>query len=485
MSETQIKQARINKLNAIKKAGINAYPSDSQRTRAIGDVLKDFDKLAESGRKIFLVGRIRTIREHGGSTFFHFEDESGRMQAYLKRDEIGSKDYQSFLDNFDIGDFIEAKGSFFKTKKGEKTILISSFRILAKTLEPLPDKWHGLQDIEERFRKRYLDLLMNSEMRMKFNLRSKIIDSLRDFLKKEKFLEVETPMLHPIPGGALAKPFKTHHNALDADFYLRIAPELYLKRLIVGGYERVFEIGRNFRNEGMDSTHNPEFTMLELYRAYTDYKELMKFTRRMILFSLKKVLDKTEIGYQGKTIDFFGPWSTLDYGKLLEKYNISLKDSKDELISAGKRLGVNIEPNQDKWHILDDIFKKAIRPEFIQPTFVINHPIEISPLAKKLSKDESRTERFQFFVGGMELINGFSELNDPIDQKARFQEQEKTKEGGKEESHRYDADFVEALEHGLPPTAGLGLGLDRFAALLTDSHSIKEIILFPTLRPKK
>lgn len=485
MSYEEIKQARLKKLISIKKIGINPYPSKSKKGNNISDVLKFFDKFLKSSKAVVLAGRIRGIREHGGSTFFNFEDESGAIQAYLKRDSIGLKKYQFFLENFDIGDFAEIKGTLFATKKGEKTVLVGEYKILAKSLNPLPEKWHGLQDIEERFRKRYLDILMNGSVKEKFYIRSKIIFSLRHFLASQGFIEVETPMFHSIPGGALARPFKTHHNALDADFYLRIAPELYLKRLIVGGFEKIFEIGRNFRNEGIDATHNPEFTMLELYSAYTDYNELMKFARKIITSILKDIFKKTKISYQGNLINFSLKPKVFDFGKLLESYGVFLTDSKDDLISAGKRLKINLDKNQDKWHMFDDIFKKAIRPGLIQPTFLVNHPIEISPLAKKIEKNESRTERFQFFAGGLELMNGFSELNDPVDQKARFQEQEKLRGEGSEELHRYDADFVEALEYGMPPTAGLGMGIDRLVLLLTDSRSVKEVILFPTLKPKE
>lgn len=449
MPISNIRKSRLKKLETIKKAGVNPYPSKTKRTHSIEEVLVNFERLARAKTKLFLVGRIMAVREHGGSTFIHFEDGSGRIQAYFKQDKLGAKNYKFFLDNFDIGDFIEISGALFKTKRGEKTIEASDFRILAKSLLPLPEKWHGLKDVEERFRKRYLDLIMNPEIREKFKLKSKIIEELRNILDGRGFLEVETPILQSVPGGARARPFQTHLNALKLDLYLRIAPELYLKRLLVGGFEKVYEIGRCFRNEGIDAYHNPDFTILELYRAYQDRDSLMNFVEKIITDLVKKIKGQIQINYQGKKIDFKIPWPRIKFEDLVKK---------------------------TKGADLDERFKEACR-EIIQPTFVIDHPIEITVLAKAKEKEPRCADRFQLVAGGIELINGFSELNDPIEQERRFQK-------AKIESEKKDKDFLEALQYGMPPAAGFGLGVDRLVALLTDSHSLREVILFPTMRPK-
>lgn len=481
-----LRKTRIKKLQNIIKAGINPYPALVRRTHKNQEVLDNFGSLSRKKTKVILAGRIRSIREHGGSTFFHVEDGSGQIQIYLKQDKIGKKDYQLFLDDIDIGDFIEAEGTLFKTKKGEKTLEASKYKVLVKSLLPLPEKWHGLKDVEERFRKRYLDLIMNPEVKEAFKVRSKIISEIRRFLNEEGFLEVETPILQPIYGGAAARPFKTHLNALDMDLYLRIAPELYLKRLLVGGFEKVYEIGRNFRNEGMDREHNPEFTMLEFYWAYQEYEGLMKFTEKLFISLLKNIFKKTKIEYRGKTIDFKTPWRRMEFSALLKKFTGIDYDrsSRADFSKKARSLGVKIDKSMGKGEIADEFYKKLCRPNIWQPTFIINHPLEISPLSKKLEKDPAKVARFQLIAGGFELINAFSELNDPVDQRERFEEQEKARKKGLEEAHPMDEDFIEALEHGMPPAAGLGLGIDRLTVLLTDSHALREVILFPTMRPK-
>ena len=450
MSRTNLRKTRVKKLEAIKKAGINPYPIKTKRTHSIEEALAGFERFSRAGTKVSLVGRIMTVREHGGSTFINFEDNSAKIQAYFKKDKIGDKDYRFFLANFDIGDFIEISGTLFKTKKGEKTIEAASFKILAKSLLPLPEKWHGLKDIEERFRKRYLDLIMNPEVKEKFEMRSKITQELRHILSDQGLLEVETPILQPIPGGALAKPFKTYLNTLKLDLYLRVAPELYLKRLLVGGFEKIYEIGRCFRNEGMDVYHNPDFTMLELYWAYQDRDSLMRFIEKLMTNLVKKTKGTYQINYQGKKINFKTPWQTIKFKDLVKK---------------------------TKGADLDELFKEVCRKKLIQPTFVIDHPVEMAVLAKAKENDLKYADRFQLIVGGIEIINGFSELNDPIEQERRFRT-------AKIETERKDKDFLEALEYGMPPTAGLGMGLDRLVALLTDSHSLREVILFPTMRSK-
>ncbi|MFH1727522.1 MAG: lysine--tRNA ligase [Pseudomonadota bacterium] len=448
MPISNIRKSRVKKLEAIREAGINPYPIKVNRTHLIEEVLIGFEKLFQAGTKVSLVGRIMSIREHGGSTFIHFVDGTGKIQAYFKQDKLGQKDYKFFLDNFDIGDFIEIVGVLFETKKGEKTLEVDTFKILTKSLLPLPEKWHGLKDVEERFRKRYLDLIMNPEVKDKVKMRSKVVQELRTILANQGFLEVETPILQPIPGGALSKPFKTHLNALKLDLYLRVAPELYLKRLLVGGFEKIYEIGRCFRNEGMDAYHNPDFTMIELYWAYQDRDSLMKFIENLIIDLVEKTKGTDQITYQGQQINFRTPWQRVKFKDLVKK-------------TKGKDL--------------DELFKEAVK-KIVQPTFIIDYPIEMASLAKAKEENLQYADRFQLIIGGIELMNGFSELNDPIEQLKRFK--------SKLSQDRMDKDFIEALEYGMPPTAGLGMGIDRLVILLTDSHSLREAIIFPTMRPK-
>jgi lysyl-tRNA synthetase class 2 len=426
-----------------------------------------------------------SLREHGGLVFCHIRDGSAQIQVLFKKDRLGEKSYKFFLDNFDIGDFIEVRGILFETKKGEKTLETADYKILSKSLLPLPEKWHGLKDVEERYRKRYLDLILNPEVKKKFELRSKIIKEIRDFLEKEGFLGVETPILQPIYGGAKAKPFKTHLNALDIDLYLRISPELYLKRLLVGGFEKVYEIGKCFRNEGTDRAHNPDFTMLEFYWAYANYKDLMKLTEKMFSVLLKKIFGKMEIEYEGSKINFKPPWPRIEFNQLFKKYTkIDLEEIHIEALKKeAKKMG--IKPEGSKSDIADEIYKKYCRPKIIQPIFIIHWPAEAFPLAKPLDKDPAKSASFQLVAVGMELVKAYSEQNNPIEQKRKFKEEEKTFKQGFEEAQRMDKDFVRALEHGMPPAAGFGLGLDRLTMLLTGSHSLREVILFPTMRPLK
>lgn len=487
MPVEDIRKTRLKKLEAIKKAGLEPYPIQTKRTNTIAEVLMSFDKLFKSGEELVLTGRIVALREHGGSTFLHFKDGTGQFQAYFKRDGLGEMGYKFFLENFDIGDFIEIRGLLFTTKKGEKTIEARDYKMLAKSLLPLPEKWHGLQDVEERYRKRYLDLNFNPEVREKFILRSKIISSLRHFLDQEGFLEVETPVLQSLYGGATARPFKTHHNALDIDLYLRIAPELYLKRLLVGGFEKVYEIGQVFRNEGVDKAHNPDFTMLEFYQAYADYKDLMHLTEKMFEFLLQEVFGKLEITVEGKTVNFRPPWKRVEYFDLLKKEagaDYAAMNVKG-LGERAEKLVVVAEKSDDKAAVADKIFKKYCQPKLWEPTFVIHHPREGKPLAKTSEKDPQKAANFQLVVAGWELINAYSELNDPIEQKAKFQEQEKIFKQGLEEAQRMDEDYIEALEYGMPPAAGWGLGVDRLVALLTNSGSLREVILFPLMKFKQ
>jgi len=421
----EIKQNRLEKLENFRKAKINPYPSEVKRTHTCQEALDNFDQLAD--KEVFLVGRLRSIRQHGGSSFANIDDGSAQIQIYFKKNEIGGERYNFFLDNFDMGDFIETKGTLFLTKKGEKTLLVEDYKILSKSLSPLPEKWHGIQDVEERFRKRYLDLIMNDDVRQKFLVRSRIIKSIRGFLDEKGFIEVETPILQTIPGGASARPFKTHLNALNLDLYLRVAPELYLKRLLVGGMEKVYEIGRCFRNEGMDREHNPDFAMLEWYVAYWDWEDLMKFTEDLMYHINPKIFPKK--------------WDRVEYGKIVK--------------------------NGDE---------KTAYANIKKPTFVLNLPN--IPLCKD-------GQALQGIAYGVELIKAFTEQNDPIEQKRAFEEQEKMRKKGDEEAQRYDKDFIEALEYGMPPAAGFGMGLDRLVSLLTNSKSLREVILFPLMRPKE
>lgn len=484
---SEIKKARLKKLKSLRKSGFEPYPLKSRRTDLIIDVLKNFSKLEKSQKEIIIAGRLRSFRAHGGATFADIEDGTAKIQVFFKKDRLGPKRYDWVLKYLDIGDFIEVRGTVFKTKKKEKTLLSADVKILAKSLLPLPEKWHGLKDVEIRFRKRYLDLVMNKEIKEKFILRHKIIQQLRDFLLSQGFLEVETPILQPIYGGAKAKPFKTHLNALNMDVYLRIAPELYLKMLLVGGFEKVFEIGRIFRNEGIDKHHNPEFTSLEFYWAYADYKEAMKLCEKMLSSIVKKIFGKLEIEYQGKKINFKPPWQRLEFYELLRKETrIDLEEIHlEKLKQKAKKLGITIEKGEQRAEIADKIYKKFCRDKIIQPSFVIHHPEGAFPLAKPHPTLEGRLANFQLVAGGWELVNAFSELNDPIKQREIFKEQEKMFKQGFKEAQRTDKNFLEALEQGMPPAAGFGLGIDRLTALLTNSHSLREAILFPTMRPKR
>lgn len=480
----EIRQNRIEKRDKLNKLGNSPYPISVKRTHEIISVLDNFEDILKKEKEVVLVGRIRTMRSHGALTFFDIEDGTGKIQVMFAIDKIGENNYQFFIDNFDIGDFIEVRGTVFKTKRDEKTIEGKDFKMISKSLRPLPEKWHGLKDIEERYRKRYLDLIFSLETRKKFEIRSKVVKEIRSFLDKKGFLEVETPILQTIYGGARAKPFKTHINAFDIDVFLRISPELYLKRLIIGGFEKVYEIGKCFRNEGVDKFHNPDFTMLEFYWAYADYKDLMKMTEEMIQEILKKTVGTTKIKYGENEIDFKGEWERIEFFALLEKYTgIKYEDINEKaLLSKAKELGIEVPEGADKANIADEIYKKYCRAKIIKPTFVIHHPYGFQPLAKNL--DENKLVSFQLVVAGGEIINAFSELNDPIEQEKRFKEQEKLFKGGFEEAQRSDEEFIEALEYGMPPAAGFGLGIDRLVAIITDSNSLREVILFPLMKPK-
>lgn len=481
----EIRQNRMEKRKKLEKLNLYPYPISVKRTHEIVKILNDFEKILEKEQEVILLGRIKTMRSHGALTFFDIEDGTGKIQVMFAIDRLGESNYQFFIDNFDIGDFVEVRGVVFKTKREEKTIEGRDFKMISKSLRPLPEKWHGLKDVEERYRKRYLDLIFSLETKNKFEIRSKTVTEIRRFLDKKGFLEVETPILQTIYGGARAKPFKTHINAFDIDVFLRISPELYLKRLIIGGFEKVYEIGKCFRNEGVDKFHNPDFTMLEFYLAYADYKELMKLTEEMIQEVLSNVIGSNKVKYGENEIDFSGEWERIEFFALLEKYTgIKYEEINDKaLLKKAKELGIDIPEGADKANIADEIYKKYCRTKIIQPTFVIHHPYGFQPLAKNL--DENKLASFQLVVAGGEIVNAFSELNDPVEQEKRFKEQEKMFKSGFEEAQRSDEEFIEALEYGMPPAAGFGLGIDRFVSIITNSNSLREIILFPLMKPKE
>ncbi|MEK7122096.1 MAG: lysine--tRNA ligase [Patescibacteria group bacterium] len=487
MSFEEIRQGRIKKLNELKKMGREPFPAEVPEVLSLKEIQNSFNKLKAEKKPLWAAGRLMARREHGGSLFADLFDGTAKLQIYLKKDDLPEELFETFENQIDIGDFILAAGKPFLTKKKEKTLAIGDWRILAKSLRPLPEKWHGLQDSEERFRRRYLDLLMNEEVRERFLTRSKIIGETRNFLEENGYLEVETPILQPLAGGAAAAPFKTSHQALDIDLYLRIAPELYLKKLLVGGFNKVYELGKNFRNEGIDATHNPEFTMLEFYEAYSDAKKQRVFTEKMIKHLAKKVLKKNSLEYGGIKIDFSGKFSMISYFDLLKRYALILNPesaSKDDLALIAKRLGVEVAEADAKEKIMDNIYKKICRPRLIQPTFIVDYPVEFSPFAKVNPENPRFIDRFQLVIGGLELVNAFSELNDPLEQKERFLEQDRKRKEGEADVSPSDEEYLEAMEYGLPPAGGVGMGLDRLAMLFTGVQNIREVILFPVLRPK-
>ncbi len=481
MSLEKIKNDRLKKLARLKEVDIEPYPAQTSRQRIlVAKALEKFDEYAQAKKEIILAGRLRLLRLHGGSCFARLEDSSGQIQLFFKKDVLGEVQYKLFADNFDIGDFIEVEGELFKTQTDEKTLLVKRVRLLSKSLNQLPDKWHGLKDTEERFRRRYLDLLMDKDVRARFKMRGEIIKNMRAFLEFKGFIEVETPILQTLPGGALAKPFRTHLNALDMDLYLRVAPELYLKRLLVGGFEKVYELGRCFRNEGMDKFHNPDFTILEFYWAYADYEQLMELTEEMFEF----LVPELEIEYQGAPIDFTPPFKRVAMRDLIKKhYDIDIKEAdKKELMKVLAAAGEKVDEDMPACKMVDELFK-IIRPKILQPTFVMNHSLAMSPLAKASVEDPQEAARFQLIVAGTELINAYSELNDPQEQTNRMKTQEHYRSD--EEFQRFDQDFIEALEYGMPPAAGWGLGIDRLVMLLTNAPTMREVILFPVMRERE
>ncbi|MCX6764290.1 MAG: lysine--tRNA ligase [Candidatus Nealsonbacteria bacterium] len=485
MLNADIRKIRLEKLEKIRKSGTNPYPGTTKRTHQISEVLADFKKLASLKKEVILAGRIKSQRGHGSLTFLDIEDGTGKIQGFLKKDGLGEKSYQFFTDNFDIGDFVELRGILFETKKGEKTIEARDFKMLAKSLLPLPEKWHGIQDVEERLRKRYLDILFNAEVKDMILKRAVFWNSMREFLVKKGFLEVETPVFEVTAGGADARPFITHHNALDLDVYLRISMgELWQKRLMVAGFEKVFELGRQFRNEGMDAEHLQDYAQMEFYWAYADYEQGMELVEEMYKYVAKKTFRTLKFKTRGFDIDLSKKWEKYDYGKIISKETgIDIfQASLTEMETILKKLGIDYDKKGfNKKRAIDNLWKYC-RKNISGPGFLINIPIEVSPLAKRKEKDPKVALRFQVILAGSENGNGYSELNDPIDQAERFKEQQKLRDKGDQEAQMFDAEFVEALEYGMPPTCGFGVS-ERLFSFLMDKP-MRECQIFPLMRPK-
>lgn len=476
---------RVEKLDMLRKRNVDPFGSRLEVTHHAARIKEQFEEL--EGRTVSIAGRLMALRFHGKACFADLQDLSGRIQIYVKVDEVGEEAYDLFS-SFDVGDIVGVRGTVFRTRKGEVTVQASEVTFLTKCLRPLPEKWHGLKDVEVRYRQRYLDLIVNPEVRRTFIIRTRLVRAIRQYLDGLGYLEVETPAMHPIAGGATARPFITHHNALDMDLYLRIALELYLKRLIVGGLERVYEIGRNFRNEGISTKHNPEFTMLELYQAYADYTDMMSVCENMISFAAREVLGTTSITYQGHAIELAPPWPRVTLRDAIHRYSgvdISTIRTDEDARRVAEGIGLKMDKAVTKATVIDKLLEAFVEPNLIQPTFVMDYPVEVSPLAKRKADDPSLTYRFEAFAGGREIANAFSELNDPIDQRERFLYQLREREKGDEEAHMMDEDFLTALEYGMPPTGGMGIGIDRLTMMFTDSVSIRDVILFPLLRPKE
>ncbi len=486
------RQQRIKKLDQLRAAGVAPYGTRFDAKDRASELIKlHGQKMKETleSEKIActIAGRVVALRRFGKAAFAVLQDGSDRLQTYLKKDLLSEKAY-AVTEQLDLGDWIGVTGTLFRTKTNELTVEVHDLTFLSKALRPLPEKWHGLTDVETRYRQRYVDLIANPEVHGIFAARSRIIAGIRAFLIQRGFLEVETPMMHPIAGGAAAKPFVTHHNALGVDLFLRIAPELYLKRLIVGGFPRVFEINRNFRNEGISTIHNPEFTMLEFYVAYADYHDLIRLTEELISSLAQQLLGKTVIEYQGKVINLTPPWRRWSYREAILEVNglaPAVLTDREQALAAARRLNVPVDPKWPLFNIVNEIFEETVEPNLEQPTFITDYPIEISPLARRKDADPSLTDRFELYIAGREIANAFSELNDPLDQRERFEGQAAQRAAGDEEAHAVDEDFLRALEYGMPPTAGEGIGIDRLVMLFTNQASIRDVVLFPQLRPEK
>jgi len=481
----RITEQRLDSLSRIRARGINPYPHSYHPSHTIREAIALFEQQGEGSQEISLAGRIMSKRSMGKMSFLDIRDSSGKIQLSLRYDLLGQERYE-FLQDIDIGDIIGAKGKLFRTKAGELTLGVSDFAMLCKSLRPLPEKWHGLADVEKRYRQRYLDLISNEESKSIFTLRSKIITAIRSFLDEQGFMEVETPVLQPHAGGALARPFVTHHHALDEDLYLRIALELHLKRLVVGGFDKVYEMGRAFRNEGISVRHNPEFTLLECYQAYSDYNDMMRLVEEMLVYIAQEALGNTNLACNGKTIDLGLPWQRLYLREAIKEYcGIDFEDYPDaaSLRTRMAEMGMKVEPSKGRGRLIDELISTFVEPNLIQPTFLLDYPVEMSPLAKRKRGDDRLVERFEGFVAGMEIANAFTELNDPLEQRERFRQQLK-EQVADEEVEIADEDFLQALEYGMPPTGGLGIGIDRLVMLLANQQSVREVILFPQLKTK-
>jgi len=482
----RITEQRLESLNRIRARGIDPYPHSYHLSHTIREVITLFEQQGDSSQDISLAGRIMSKRSIGKMSFLDIRDSSGKIQLSLRYDLLGRERYE-FLQDIDIGDIIGANGKLFRTKSGELTLEVSDFTMLCKSLRPLPEKWHGLADVEKRYRQRYLDLISNEESRSIFILRSKIITDIRNFLDKQGFMEVETPVLQPHAGGALARPFVTHHHALGEDLYLRIALELHLKRLVVGGFDKVYEIGRAFRNEGISVRHNPEFTLLECYQAYSDYNDMMRLVEEMLKYIAQEVLGDTRLVCNGKTIDLGLPWQRLYLREAIKNHcGIDFEDYPDaaSLKTRMTEMGMEVDPGKGRGRLIDELLSSFVEPKLTQPTFLLDYPVEMSPLAKSKRGNERLVERFEGFVAGMEIANAFTELNDPVEQRERFRQQLK-EQVADEEVEIADEDFLQALEYGMPPTGGLGIGIDRLVMLLAGQQSVREVILFPQLKKKE
>lgn len=482
-------RVRREKMNSLRESGKDPFGTKYVRTHSATDIATQYDELSKEdleaqGIEVTIAGRIMTKRGKGKAGFAHVQDLTGQIQIYVRMDAVGEEQYELF-NTIDIGDIVGITGTVFKTKVGELSVKAKDFQLLTKSLRPLPDKFHGLKDVEQRYRQRYVDLIMNPEVKDTFVARSKIIRSMRRYLDDHGYLEVETPTMHSIPGGASARPFITHHNALDMELYMRIAIELHLKRLIVGGLEKVYEIGRVFRNEGVSTRHNPEFTMIELYEAYADYHDIMELTENLIAHIAQDIYGSTTVQYGDYEVNLEPRWKRIhmvDAVKEATGVDFWPHMSQEEALALAKEHNVPVKENMTYGHIVNEFFEHFVEEKLIQPTFVYGHPVEISPLAKKNPEDERFTDRFELFIVGREHANAFSELNDPIDQRERFEDQLKERDQGNDEAHMMDEDFVEALEYGMPPTGGLGIGIDRLVMLLTNSPSIRDVLLFPQMR---
>lgn len=517
-SQEEIKEVRTAKLSKLESLGIEAYPVSVRKDYELQDLREQFDSLvqeegsdAQKNQEIAISGRIMSLRGQGALIFADIFDGTASFQAIVKKDQnpVYIQSYQTgehvfgidktiahpnvedaftlFVDTTDIGDFVECRGSLMRTKRGEMSLLVSSWRMITKSLRSLPEKWHGLQDVEERYRRRYLDVLTNEEVRNSFILRTKLLSGVRRFFDTHGYLEVELPILQALAGGATAAVFGTHHNALDLDFNLTIAQELYLKKLLVGGFNKVYEVGRRFRNEGIDATHNPEFTMLESQEAYADAKSQRQFIQDLVQTLVKDLFGKESFEFDGNTIDTSKPFAVVEYLDVIAEYAgiTNVREMKrDDLVKVAEKFGADIEPADEFEKIVDKIYKKAVRPKLIQPTFLINYPVEFNPFAKRREDDKTLIDRFQLVMGGLEVTNCFSELNNPVDQKARYEEQDRKKRNGDGEISPSDQDYLEAMEYGMPPNGGIGIGIDRLAMLFMNATNIKDAILFPTMKPE-